>query len=113
MKETLAKALITRGILNVNSKIVAKCPILGIGHMPDEKKLTLTVDRIVMENSGIKFFTTASTGKRYSVPCEKVEVIDGMRPARLALAYDIKEDGNIRTMGAKRGRKPKRLLATE
>lgn len=107
MKDTLAKALIDRGVLNTTSRIRAKCPIVTIGHMPSEATLMLNVERIVVEDGSFKFLSSATSGKRYSVPCEKVEMIDGMYPERLAAAYDIKPDGNIKLPGKKRGRKPK------
>ena len=112
MKISLAKALIERGILNDNSRIIARCPIMSMGQMPDMKEIVLHIDRIVEEQNSISFVSTSkTTGRRYNVPCEEVLVIDGMEPERLAAAFDIKSDGRLRTLGAKRGRKPKSLLA--
>jgi hypothetical protein len=37
----------------------------------------------------------------------KIELIDGMHPVRLAAAYDIKDTGDKKSAGKKRGRKPK------
>ena len=107
MKVDLANALISRGIINTTSRIVARCPIITMGDMPGEMNLVLTVEKIVVEDGTIKFHSSSKTGKRYSVPCEAVEVIDGMAPERLAAAYDIKPSGLVKTSGKKRGRKPK------
>lgn len=109
MKQSLAEALIQRGILANNSRIIAKCPIPAMGDMPAEQKLILTVDRIIFEGGTIKFHSVHKTGRKYSVPCENVEQIDGMHPVRLAAAYDIKPDGIKKVEGKKRGRKPKSL----
>jgi hypothetical protein len=113
MKISLAKALIERGIINNRTRIIARCPIVGLGNMPAEADLALNVDRAVFEDGTIKFLSTAKSGRRYSVPCEKVEEVDGMAPERLAAAYDIKSDGSKKTEGKKRGRKPKVNISSE
>ena len=110
MKISLAQALIERKILDINSRIIAKCPIITIGNMPGEAELVLTVDRVVVEDGAINFHSTAKSGKRYSVPYDKIMYIDGMAPERLAAAFDIKADGKPKPAGARRGRKPKATL---
>jgi cytochrome oxidase assembly protein ShyY1 len=107
MKITLANALINRGIINTNTRIFAKCPIVAMGDMPAEARLALTIDKIVVEDGTIKFQSSTKSGKRYSIPCAAVEEIDGMDPERLAAAYDIKVDGEKKSGGKKRGRIPK------
>ena len=113
MKVNLAEALISRGIINNTTRIIAKCPIITMGDMPSEMSIPLTVDRIIVEDGTVKFHSSAKTGKRYSVPCEAVEEIDGMAPERLAAAYDIKPDGSKKLEGKKRGRKPKINISSE
>ena len=110
MKQQLAQALIERGILNKTSRIYAKCPIIAMGNAPAEAVLALTVDRIVIEDGTIKFHSIHKSGRKYSIPCEEIDNIDGMSPERLAAAYDIKPNGQLRLPGKKRGRKPKALL---
>jgi hypothetical protein len=107
MKVNLANALIAKGIINNTTRLIAKCPILTMGDMPGELSLVLNVDKIIVEDGTIKFHTSATSGKRYSIPCEAVEEIDGMHPERLAAAYDIKSNGFDKLSGKKRGRKPK------
>jgi|APCry1669188970_1035186.scaffolds.fasta_scaffold91714_1 hypothetical protein len=107
MKTSLAQALIDRGIINSTTRIIAKCPIFAMGNAPAEQTLPLTVNRVIYEADEIKFISTTRTGKKYSVPSSKVEMIDGMHPVRLAAAYDIKPDGLKRAPGKKRGRKPR------
>lgn len=107
MKTELAKALIERGVINNNTRIVADCPVLAMGDMPAEVEMTLTVDRAYFEDGIIKFFASNKAGRRYSVPATKIKIVDGMDPVRLAAAYDIKPDGIKRLPGKKRGRKPK------
>jgi len=111
MKVTLAQALIERGILANNSRIIAKCPVTAMGDMPTEMDIVLTVDKFVLEDGTIKFHSVHKSGRRYSVRCEEIKVIDGMAPERLAAAYDIRPDGLKRAPGKKRGRKSKEDLA--
>jgi hypothetical protein len=112
LKQTLAEKLIERGILNNNSRIWATCPILAMGNVPTEAYIPLTVDRVIYEDGTLKFQATHTSGRRYSIPCEEVNKIDGMAPERLAAAYDLKDDGYKKVAGKKRGRKPKALLNT-
>lgn len=111
MKVTLAKALVNRGILGSNSRIIATCPIVAMGDMPAYKELVLTVERVVIEEGTIKFHTISRAGRKYSIPCEHVNEVDGMAPERLAAAYDIRPDGLKQSPGKKRGRKSKEDLA--
>ena len=113
MKISLAEALITRGIITKSTRIIATCPITALGHMPAYSSIPLTVDRIVVEDGSIKFHSESKAGRKYSVPCEEVTMVDGMAPERLAAAYDIKADGIKKLAGKKRGRKPKSLLTVE
>ena len=108
MKIQLAQALIERGILNNTSRVYARCPVLGMGNAPTEAVLALTVDRIISEDGTLKLHCVHTSGRRYSIPCEEVNNIDGMAPERLAAAYDIKVAG-VKSAGKKRGRKPKAL----
>jgi hypothetical protein len=107
MKVTLANALINRGLMNPGVRLIAECPIPALGYAPATERLTLTLERIVDDQGVMKFITSHRSGRRYSVPCDKVITIDGMAPVRLAAAYDIKADGINRSGGKKRGRKPR------
>lgn len=112
MKQSLAEVLIRKGILNNTSRIWAHCPVLAMGNAPTISYIPLTVDRFVYEDGTLKFQATHKSGRRYSIPCEDVNNIDGMAPERLAAAYEIKVDGDNKVPGKKRGRKPKALLNT-
>lgn len=107
MNSQLAQALIQRGIINTTTRIIAMCPITAMGHAPTEQRLPLTVERIIHEDDDFKFISSHRSGRRFSIPASKVELIDGMSPVRLAAAFDIKADGLKKTAGKKRGRKPK------
>jgi hypothetical protein len=109
VKVSLAQAVIERGILNNTSRIYARCPIVAMGDMPSEAVIPLTVSRIISEDGTLKLHCVHSSGRKYSIPCEEVDNIDGMAPERLAAAYDIKPTGNTKSAGKKRGRKPKVL----
>ena len=54
MKLTLAQALIERGVLNHNSRIIADCPVRAMGDIPTEMEMALTVTRAVFEDGTIK-----------------------------------------------------------
>jgi hypothetical protein len=107
MNTQLAKALIDRGIINHTTRIIAKCPIRAFGNTPVETTLALTVNRAIKSDDIIRFISTDRAGRKFSIPSEKVEQIDGMHPTRLAAAYDIKDTGAKKSAGKKRGRKPK------
>lgn len=107
MKVNLAKTLINKGIIRPRTRITAKCPVYAMGEMPADISLTLSVDRIAIDNDSVRFYATHNSGKRFAVGCEQVKVVDGMEPERLAAAYDIDRNGQIRLPGKKRGRKPK------
>ena len=107
MKSTLAQALIERGIINDNTRIIADCPVRAMGDIPTEVEMTLTVDKAVIVDGMIRLYASDKTGRKFAVPSEKIKWIDGMNPVRLAAAYDIKPDGLKRAPGKKRGRKPK------
>jgi len=107
MNIELATALINRGVVNNTTRILARCPIAAFGGMPMEKRLFLNVDRVVSDEGTMKFISSHRTGRKFSVPIDKIEEIDGMEPTRLGLAYDIKANGLTRGGGKKRGRKPR------
>ena len=107
MNEALATALINRGIVNNKTRILARCPVAAFGGMPTEKRLFLNVDRVVSDEGTMKFISSHRSGRKFSVPIDKIEEIDGMEPTRLGLAYDIKANGANRGGGKKRGRKPR------
>ena len=107
MNEALATALISRGIVNNKTRILARCPIAAFGGMPMEKRLFLNVDRVVSDEGTMNFISSHRSGRKFSVPIDKIEEIDGMEPTRLGLAYDIKANGSLRGGGKKRGRKPR------
>lgn len=107
MNNQLAKALIDRGIINRTTRIIARCPIRAMGNAPAEQTLALTVNRVVYEEGQMLFISSHRSGRKYSVPVGKIELIDGMHPTRLAAAYDIKDTGDKKAAGKKRGRKPK------
>ena len=106
MNLELATALINRGVVNNKTRILARCPV-AFGGMPTEKRLFLNVDRVVSDEGTMKFISSHRSGRKFSVPIDKIEEIDGMEPTRLGLAYDIKANGSLRGGGKKRGRKPR------
>jgi hypothetical protein len=107
MQNNLAQALIDRGVINTKTRILARCPITAMGHAPAEQSLFLTVEKVIHDAGELKFISSHRTGRKYSVPVDKIQQIDGMDPVRLAAAYDIKPSGDKRAAGKKRGRKPR------
>jgi hypothetical protein len=107
MNIELATTLISRGIVNNKTRILARCPVPAFGGMPTEKLLFLNVDKVISEDGTMKFISSHRSGRKFSVPIDKIEEIDGMEPTRLGLAFDIKADGLKKGAGKKRGRKPR------
>jgi len=107
MNIELATTLISRGIVNNKTRILARCPVPAFGGMPTEKLLFLNVDKVISEDGTMKFISSHRSGRKFSVPIDKIDEIDGMEPVRLGLAYDIKANGATRGGGKKRGRKPR------
>ena len=107
MNIELATALINRGVVNTKTRILARCPVPAFGGMPMEKRLFLNVDKVVSDEGTMKFISSHRSGRKFSVPIDKIDEIDGMEPTRLGLAYDIKPNGANRCGGKKRGRKPR------
>lgn len=107
MNIELATALINRGVVNTKTRILARCPVPAFGGMPMEKRLFLNVDKVVSDEGTMKFISSHRSGRKFSVPIDKIDEIDGMEPTRLGLAYDIKANGSLRGGGKKRGRKPR------
>lgn len=107
MNTGLAQALLKRGIINQSTRVIAKCPVMGMGGAPTEKLLPLNIERAVYEEHQLQFMASHRDGRRYKVPVDKIIEIDGMNPVRLAAAYDIKATGDKRPAGKKRGRKPR------
>ena len=105
MNLELATALINRGIVNSKTRILARCPVAAFGGVPTDKRLFLNVDRVISDEGTMKFISSHRSGRKFSVPIDKIEEIDGMEPTRLGLAYDIKANGAARGNGKKRGRK--------
>ena len=107
MNIELATALINRGVVNTKTRILARCPVPAFGGMPMEKRLFLNVDKVISDEGTLKFISSHRSGRKFSVPIDKIDEIDGMEPTRLGLAYDIKANGALRGGGKKRGRKPR------
>ena len=107
MKPILAQALTERGIINDNTRIRALCPVRLMGGAPSTHNLTLTVDRVMFMDDAVIIDASHKDGRKFRVPAEQIYEVDGMDPARLAAAYDIKPDGLKKIAGKKRGRKSK------
>jgi hypothetical protein len=107
MNKGLAQALLERGIINSTTRVIARCPVQGMGGAPVEKILPLNIQKVIVEDDEMKFISSHRDGRRFAVPAEQILEIDGMNPVRLAAAYDIKATGDIRAAGKKRGRKPR------
>lgn len=107
MNIELATALINRGVINSKTRILARCPVAAFGGVPTDKRLFLNVDKVISDEGTMKFISSHRSGRKFSVPIDKIDEIDGMEPVRLGLAYDIKANGLIRGVGKKRGRKPR------
>lgn len=106
MNQEFVKALNERGILNVNSKILANYK----GHTLDGSSIPSRGELLVkqIDLSELKVIATPLFGQtRYVIAIKDIIEIDGMDPIRLGRVFNINPDGSPRSIGKKRGRKPK------
>lgn len=103
MKKQLAEALINKGIMKPGTLLYGKTETSGLG-----QTLQVVPLELMMENfDGTIFNCRDRLGKAYDMHINDVQEVDGMDPVRLASVYNIKADGENKTAGKKRGRKPK------
>lgn len=106
MNQEFVKALNERGILSVNSKILANYK----GHTLDGSMIPSRGELLVkqIDLQEYKIIATPLFGQtRYVVGIKDIIEIDGMDPIRLGRVFNINPDGSPRQTGRKRGRKPK------
>lgn len=103
MQKNLAEALINKGIMKPGTLLYGKTETAGLG-----QTLQMVPLELMMENyDGTIFSCRDRLGKQYTMHVDNVQEVDGMEPARLASVYNIKANGENKTAGKKRGRKPK------
>ena len=103
MKKNLAEALINKGIMKPGTLLYGKTETAGLG-----QTLQMVPIELMMENFDGTIFTCRDRlGKMYTMHVNDVQEVDGMEPTRLASVYNVKANGENKTVGKKRGRKPK------
>ncbi len=103
MKKQLAEALLNNGIIKPGTLLYGHTQTSGLG-----QTLQLVPLELMMENFDRDvFYCRDRIGKKYKMHVNDVTEVDGMDPLRLASVFNIKPDGQNKTAGKKRGRKPK------
>ena len=103
MQKNLAEALINKGIMKPGTLLYGKTETAGLG-----QTLQMVPLELMMEDFNGTIFTCRDRlGKMYTMHVDNVQEVDGMEPTRLASVYNIKANGENKTAGKKRGRKPK------
>ena len=110
MDNTLASALVTRGVLPARTEVRAKHKAMGLGSVNTVLVTSgFSISSTSIKEDGRVVFRLADlrSGVPTSVYADAIEDIDGMDPVRFANVYDITEDGGKAVLGKRRGRKPK------
>lgn len=108
MNREFVKTLKERGILGINTKILANYKGYTLDGSTIPSKGELLVKEIDIKESTIDILATPLFGQtKYKISVKDIIEIDGMNPQRLGRVFNINIDGSTRITGKKRGRKPK------
>jgi hypothetical protein len=110
MHDLLAEIFIQKGIIKYNTKVSANYITEQFGGVLKLEAFTdfSVVRAIKMEDGSIVFdLKQVNDNTRHRVPTSAIQKIEGMDPARIASVYNLKADGTEKTVGRKRGRKPR------
>lgn len=112
MYDLLAEIFIQKGIIKYNTSVTATYVTEQFGGVLKlEKQTDFTVIRAIKMEDGSILFDLKQVGEnsRHRVPASAIQQIEGMDPARIASVYNLKPDGTEKTVGRKRGRKPRAI----
>lgn len=102
------RALEQQGILGLNTKILANYEGYTLDGSSIPSRGELLVKHLEFTDTTVKITATPPFGEtRYQIKMNDILEIDGMAPERIGRVFNINIDGSNRTMGRKRGRKPK------
>ncbi len=110
MHDRLAEIFIQKGIIRHNTNVSANYVTEQFGGVLKLEALSdfLVIRAIKMEDGSIVFdLKQVNSNARHRVPASAIQKIEGMDPARIASVYNLKADGTQKTIGRKRGRKPR------
>jgi hypothetical protein len=110
MDNTLASALVTRGVLPAGTEVRAKHKAMGLGSVNTvlvSSGFSITSTKIREDGTVVFKLADLRSGAPSTVLAEAIEDIDGMDPVRFANVYDITATGDKAVLGKRRGRKPK------
>lgn len=99
---TLIKTLLIKKLIPTNSKLSGKVRARYLGGL---QTISKTVYLKGLDRQG--FMCIDELGEKYIMKWDNLQQIDGMDVERFAKVYNIKPDGSAKTVGKKRGRKPK------
>ena len=110
----LIEGFVNKNVLVPGASLTVNRPCRGLGGITQgEVKETVSLSIIKRESKIVKFMCISSVdGRPLQVKPDQVLTIDGMDPLKLASVYGMKKDGSNKTLGKKRGRKPKTLSIT-
>jgi hypothetical protein len=110
MHDLLAEIFIQKGIIKYNTAVTANYIAEQFGGLLKlETQTEFTVIRAIKLEDGTLVFDLKQVqdNQKYRVPASAICKIEGMDPNRIASVYNLKPDGSEKTIGRKRGRKPK------
>lgn len=106
LQEGLAKTLVTKGIINSKTQVLATFNKVDTSFRSLKLKDLFNVLDVVESQEGKCLFNVArvENDERYQLPTENIVEIDGMPPKDVAKAFDLNPDGSKKVMGKQRGR---------
>lgn len=110
MHDLLAEIFIQKGIIKYNTNVTANYVTEQFGGVLKLETFTdfSVVRAIKIEDGSIVFdLKQTNDNTRHRVPASAIQKIEGMDPSRIASVYNLKADGSEKTVGRKRGRKPR------
>jgi hypothetical protein len=110
MYDLLAEIFIQKGIIKYNTNVSANYVTEQFGGVLKLEAFTdfSVIRAIKMEDGSIMFdLKQVDDNTRHRVPASAIQRIEGMDPVRIASVYNLKVDGTEKTVGRKRGRKPR------
>lgn len=103
MSESLINALLDKDLIKQGTLAYGRVLTAGLG----QNMQYVPMELMILSRKTNRFICRDRLGRPYKMDFARVEQIDGMDITRYAAVYNIKPDGSVKSMGKKRGRKPK------
>jgi len=113
LNDNLAATLIRKQILVPNTRVLVEDEVNSFAGS-SVRETEFFVNRIRKESNGEYVFELidVNKSKQKIVTSNRILTIDGMNPAQLAAAYDIRDNGDKKVLGKRRGR-PRKYFRPE